>query len=98
PVVAYATFLGGSATDFATAVAVDASGAAYIVGNTASANFAGTSLTTPRPASPVFVTKLASDGTLVFTAFVGGSGSQTGSAVALDGSGAIYLAGFTDSS
>src|ERR1019366_3641198 len=39
PVLAYSTFLGGSSEDYATAVAVDKAGNAYITGYTCSSNF-----------------------------------------------------------
>ncbi len=60
PAITYATYLGGSGEDEAFAVAVDASGNAYVTGQTKSPNFPG-----PLAAGPsfdVFVSKLNSAG------------------------------------
>lgn len=70
PVLDYSTYLGGSDYDECTGIAVDASGAAYVVGNTNSTDFP----TTPgvfqsiyQEGTDVFVTKIAADGqTLVY--------------------------------
>lgn len=61
--VEYSTVLGGSSTEYATDIAVDSAGAAYIVGRTYSSNFP---IAQPIQASPqlpgeVFVSRLASD-------------------------------------
>jgi len=39
PVLEYSTYLGGTGTDFAEGIAVDAAGSAYITGFSNSANF-----------------------------------------------------------
>jgi len=63
--VMYSTYLGGNGSDQASAIAVDASGSAYVTGVTTSPNFPTTSgafqakLTT---AKDVFVAKLSLDG------------------------------------
>jgi uncharacterized protein (TIGR03437 family) len=45
----------------------------------------------------VFVAKFASDGTLLFSTFLGGSGSDVPSLIAVDSSGSIYVSGTTSS-
>jgi uncharacterized protein (TIGR03437 family) len=45
----------------------------------------------------VFVAKFASDGTLLFSTFLGGSGSDVPSLIAVDSSGSIYVSGTTGS-
>jgi len=99
----YATFLGGSSSDSGSAIAVDESGAIYVTGSTESSDF---------PAAPgaydtsfnggyydIFVSKLASDGSsLLYSTFLGGSGSDYGSAIVVDGTGAAYVTGDTLSS
>jgi uncharacterized protein (TIGR03437 family) len=78
----YCTFLGGSGDDSATAVAVDATGAAYVTGETRSADFpvtAGALQTTSQPPdtfrspSDAFVAKISADGrSLLYSTYLGG--------------------------
>jgi hypothetical protein len=104
PTLGYSTYLGGTGNDYATAVAVDSTGNAYVTGYTASANFptvAGAYQTscgggTACSASHInaFVTKLNSTGTaLVYSTFLGGSGKDYGYGIALDASGDAFIAG-----
>src|SRR5581483_9330201 len=62
PVVTYSTFLGGASGDFAAAIAVDATGAAYVTGLTFSNDFPQTSGTSGG-FFDVFVAKLNPAGT-----------------------------------
>ena len=101
---AYSTFVGGSNNvDSAAGIAVDASGNAYITGNTGSTNFPVT-LDATQPTSggggqgDSFLTKLSPDGSMFqFSTYLGGSGSEFGNAVAVDGAGNAYVAGRTSS-
>ena len=96
PVIVYSTFLGGTADDTAYDVAVDATGAAYIVGETGSANFpTGTTHNgTFAGGTNVFVAKLNPAGNaIVYTTFLGGSGGDQGTAIAVDATGNAYVAG-----
>jgi hypothetical protein len=78
----YSTYLGGSTGDWATAIAVDAAGEAYVVGQTYSSDFPvtqGAYQTTNKaaqaPTSSAFVAKLNSAGTaLIYATYLGGSG------------------------
>ncbi|MGI8743133.1 MAG: SBBP repeat-containing protein [Bryobacteraceae bacterium] len=106
----YSTLIGGTFTDTARAIAVDASGNAYIAGFTGStpdfADFAGAAYAL-FPATPgayshtghgadVFITKLNPDGSgLVFSSVFGGSGDDQINALAVDDSGSAYFAGAT---
>ncbi len=94
----YSTFLGGTASDSASGISLDASGNAYVVGQTASSDFPRTSLQTWSGGWDGFVTKLNSTGTaLVYSGFIGGSTYDSATSIAVDGSGSAYVAGSTDS-
>jgi len=98
----YATFLGGSGSDFGEGIAVDASGAAYVTGYTFSSNFP----TTPSAFDPTFngsqdafVAKLNVAGSaLLYATFLGGSSNEKGLGITVDSSGAAHVTGFTRSS
>ena len=97
--------------DVANAIAVDTAGNVYVAGGAYSADFpvtAGAYQTKLKAAQPVanfamigsnaFVAELNSAGTnLVYSTFLGGSGSDHANALALDGSGNAYIAGTTTS-
>jgi Beta-propeller repeat/Immunoglobulin domain/Abnormal spindle-like microcephaly-assoc'd, ASPM-SPD-2-Hydin len=108
PVLSYSTYLGGTGYDAGTAIAVDASGNAYVTGFTRSPNFpttagsfqtiCGTSGTCNGYFWDAFVTKLTPNGLMAYSTFLGGSGNDMGKAIAVDASGAAYVAGQTFSS
>lgn len=102
PAVSYSTYLGGSDADSINAVAVDGTGCAYFVGQTASANFptvAGGYQAALAGATDVFVTKIAANGTsLIYSTYLGGTGTEYGYAIDIDPSGSAYVTGITDSS
>jgi hypothetical protein len=101
PVLLYSTYLGGTGSDSAAAVAVDSAGSAYVVGATASTNFptASAMRATNAGASDVFVTKLAPDGrTLVYSTYIGGTSDDGGTAIVVDATGNAYITGGTASS
>jgi hypothetical protein len=100
PVLRYSTLLGGSSDiDRGNAIAVDSSNRAVIAGFTCSQDFPLSGGITP-PSSrfcSVFVTKLDFTGSrLVFSTVLGDNAS--GSGVALDSVGNIYITGVTRSS
>jgi len=99
PIISYSTYLGGTGTDSAAGVAVDASGYAYLTGSTSSADFPVTFGTYHSGSSDVFVTKLNPSGTgLVYSTFIGGGSQDRGRAIALDNAGNAYVTGDTFSS
>ena len=77
PMLSYSTYLGGGSDDRGYAIAVDASGNAYVTGSTYSSNFP--TKTSRFKASnagngDAFVTKLNTAGTaLVYSTYLGGS-------------------------
>lgn len=88
----YARFFGGAADDYGTAMAVNASGEAYVTGSIGSAVF-----TPYGGACDAFVVKLSAAGTLTYARALGGSADDAGSSLALDASGAVYITGYTAS-
>ena len=95
----YSTYLGGSSADHGYAIAVDASGAAYVTGDTSSTAFpttAGAFDVTHNGLSDVFVTKVAAAGTsLTYSTFLGGDSNDDSRAIVIDASGAAYVTGYT---
>jgi|GEM_PF-2306297 len=98
----YSTFLGGSDADYGIAVAVDGTGAAFVTGYTASADFphtAGAVQPTKAAGYDVFVAKLAPTGNaLSYATFLGGNGDDYGLGIAVDGAGNAHVTGDTASS
>ena len=97
-----ATFVGGNAIDAGLGIAIGPGGDVYVTGYTASANFpvtAGAAQTVyGGGANDAFVVKLSNDlKTRLRSTFVGGSGQDTGWAVAVGPTGKVYVAGGTDS-
>lgn len=99
----YRTYLGGSADDIGLDIAVDDSGAAYVVGITWSADFHPVITNTLQGSTDIFIAKLNPDGSdLVYAAYLGGSGhecdtsyGQCAAAIAIAGNGSAYLTGST---
>jgi Putative Ig domain/Beta-propeller repeat len=96
----YSTYLGGSGHDEASAIAVDASGRAHVVGYTESADFpvVGAVQTHLKGSSDAFVARFnAAGSTLEFSTYHGGSSTESGTGIAVDVKGDAYLAGQTSS-
>jgi len=103
-VVHYGTYFGGVGNDSGNAIAVDASGNAYITGQTVGGTgfvhtvggaFAG-------GGTDAFVAKFdptkAGAASLIFSTFVGGSGADSGNGIGVDANGNSYVGGATTSS
>jgi hypothetical protein len=97
PVVGFSTFLGGTAADYIRDVATDSQGNCYAVGGTASADFPTSPSSAASPGGDAFVAKFLPDGTLAFSALIGGSLSEGANGVAVDGQNSIYVVGGTNS-
>jgi hypothetical protein len=99
PFLVSSTYWGGSSTEDASAVVVDAAGNVYVAGTTRSTNFPRTVFTLPALGNgDVFVSKFNAAGTLIFSTVFGGSSSERLSRFAVDAGGNIIIAGETFSS
>jgi uncharacterized repeat protein (TIGR01451 family) len=98
----YSTYLGGTDdVDRAWGIAIDKSGNAYVTGDTKSANFPVANAVQSTYGSGLgdaFVTKLNATGSaLLYSTFLGGSLTDEGRGIAVDGSGNAYVVGHTSS-
>ena len=105
PSVAYGTYIGGRHKDVATALAVDAVGNAWVVGDTPSPDFPvtkggfKTKTSVNNDDSVGFATELSPDGDrFVYSTYIGGSFRSSANAVAVDNSGGAVVVGSTCSS
>jgi hypothetical protein len=101
PKLELSTYVGGSGSDAAMGIAVDIHGNVCIAGYTSSTNFP-----TKNPyqvaygtgAYDAFVTKLSPGGdSVVYSTYLGGSGSDQATGIAVDGSGQACVIGSTNS-
>lgn len=92
PVLSYSTYLGGSASEIATDIAVDSQGNAYVTGPTCTGFSNG-------PECNAIVTKINPTGTaVVYSSVFGGDGDDRANSIALDAFGQAYVTGSTCSS
>jgi hypothetical protein len=98
----YSTFLGGTNDDVGWAIAVDSAGNAYLTGVTNSTDFP--TLNAVQPANgggpyDGFAAKLNPDGSkLIYSTYLGSSGTDEAYALTLDQQDNAYIGGYTDSS
>jgi hypothetical protein len=88
------TFLGQSDYDGGDSIAVDVNGNVYVTGR--SNDSWGSPLQAYSASGDVFVAKLDTNGTITWNTFVGGSGSDYGQSIAVDGNGNLYVGGYSD--
>lgn len=96
----YSTYIGGGSDDSGNAIAVDGSGNAFVAGGTNSSNFPtqGAFQGTFGGVLDAFVLELNPTGSaLTYSTFLGGSGSDVATGLALDSSGNAYVVGSTTS-
>ncbi len=104
----YAGYIGGSGNDSGAGIAVDSAGNAYVAGNTNTSD--GTFPATVGPdltyngggndnVGDAFVAKVKADGTgLIYAGYIGGSGHDYATGIAVDSAGNAYVTGVTSSS
>jgi hypothetical protein len=96
PVFSYSTFLGGSSSEMGRGITVDASGNAYVTGETASINFPTRNPLQSPFGGDIFVSKFETEGSaLVYSTYLGGDRGDSGSGIAVDNSGNVYVTGYT---
>jgi len=102
----YSTYLGGSAGEKGSDIAVDSKGAAYVTGHTESTDFPTRNPIQGRLAglNDVFISKINASGTaLSYSTYLGGSDNENYSSdwsvgdIAVDSEGAAYVTGWTRS-
>ncbi len=105
----YCTYLGGTGDDMTRSfrpgrVAADASGNAYIAGDTSSADFpvGGPGADTtyaggPANPSDAFYVKLGAGGAFLYGTFLGGTGYELATGIGVDSAGNVYVSGGTTS-
>jgi photosystem II stability/assembly factor-like uncharacterized protein len=100
PVLVYSTYLGGNDWDVSNAIAVDRQKNIYVTGYTFSTDFPVENPLQPALnfRSDAFITKIAPDGNLVYSTYLGGHFTDVGIGVAADLHGNAYVAGYTSSS
>jgi hypothetical protein len=99
--LSYSTYLGGSGNDDqGRGIAVDSGGNAHVTGFTNSANFPTvSSLQSKSGTYDAFVTKFNAAGSaLVYSTYLGGSGTDSGAAIAVNSAGDAYVTGEARSS
>jgi hypothetical protein len=98
--LAYSTYIGGNSSDIATRVAVNGEGNACITGYTNSEFFPGLNQLqfVLNGGYDAFITCMTADGrTVLLSTFFGGESNDSGTGIAFDPAGMLYVAGYTDS-
>jgi hypothetical protein len=98
PTLTYSTYIGGSGSDYGTGIAADASGI-YVAGMTTSSNFPATTGALDRVFNggwDYVVFKLnPTNASYIYSTFLGGNSTDEYPSIAIDASGAAYIAGKT---
>jgi hypothetical protein len=103
PTLRYSTYLGGTGNDGGRGIGLDSAGNVYIVGNTTTANLPTVSadqanyggMSANFMNGDAFVAKFSPAGALLYLTYLGGSGDDAATAVAVDPSGNAYVVGLT---
>jgi beta-propeller repeat-containing protein len=97
----YSSYLGGHGTQSGEGIALNPSGNAFVVGQTDAKDFpttAGTVQPVPAGGQDAFVAQVSTSGShLNYSTFLGGTGPDGGTAIALDSFGNAFVTGHTDS-
>jgi len=99
----YCGYIGGMSSEYGHGIDVDSSGAVYVTGGTDATEDYGFPVLlgpdlTPNGYGDAFVAKVAPYGaSLVYCGYFGGSDIDGGHGIAVDGTGAVYITGMTES-
>ncbi len=97
--LAWSTYLGGSNLDYGYGIALDANGNAWVAGSTSSSGWvSGGFDTTLTGTQDAFVAKINADGTLAWSSYLGGYGTEKANGIALDAQGNAWVVGITAAS
>jgi uncharacterized protein (TIGR03437 family) len=94
----YYTFVGGTGQNYSLAIAIDGFGGAYAAGDTTSTNFPVLNAAQPvfgGGFSNAFIFKLTPTGQLMYSTYLGGGNQDQANGLAVDSSGAAFVAGYT---
>jgi len=97
----FATYLGGTSSDYVYALDISYDGKAIVTGYTSSSNYPTTSnaYDNSYSSTDIFVTKFNFTGSsLEYSTYLGGTSSEYGYSICDDDNGNIYVAGYTNSS
>ena len=97
----WSSYLGGNESDEGQSIAVASDGSCYVTGFTISSNFPTQNAfdSTHNGYYDAFVAKFSTNGTLLWSSYLGGSaGSERGYGIAVTSDGSCYVTGFTQSS
>jgi Leucine-rich repeat (LRR) protein len=100
-IIAFSTYLGGNDSDNVKKIVIDGNGSIYAAGYTASTDFPTVNAYqgSMMGIGDAFITKYSPDGSsLVYSTYLGGSQVDEVFSIAIDGSGAAYITGCTNSS
>ena len=95
----WSTYIGGNSNESVYGIAADESGNVLVTGNTNSLGWvSGGWDTSQNGSNDAFVLRLSSTGGHVWSSYLGGTGSEIGRGIAVDGSGNVVVTGETGSS
>ena len=97
----FSTYFGGAGSDMGMAITTDVAGSnIYVTGSTTSTGIStgGAYHSTLGGGTDMFLAKFSTAGARTWVTYIGGSGNETGNAVACDGGGNVYVGGVTSTS
>jgi hypothetical protein len=94
PTLQWHTFMGSSSGDYGNAIAVDGTGNVYVAGSS-DVTWGTTPVDAFAGGWDVFAAKLDSSGSLQWNTFMGSASGDEGYAIAVDGTGNVYVAGLS---